>query len=76
VPYVQAGQTRIHFVELAPSPASHLPPVVFIHGAGGSHQVWLQQLRRLGRRRKAIAMDLPGRDLPRSRERVSHGRRS
>lgn len=60
MPYVQAGQTRIHFVELAPIPASHLPPVVFIHGAGGSHQVWLQQLRRLGRRRKAVVMDLPG----------------
>ncbi|MBI2882668.1 MAG: alpha/beta hydrolase [Candidatus Methylomirabilis oxyfera] len=60
MPYVQVGQTRIHFVEQGPISASHLPPVVFIHGAGGSHQVWLQQLRRLGRRRKAIAIDLPG----------------
>ncbi|HWQ70440.1 MAG TPA: alpha/beta hydrolase [Patescibacteria group bacterium] len=60
MPYVQVGQTRIHFVEQEPIPASHLRPVVFIHGAGGSHQVWLQQLKRLGRRRKAIAMDLPG----------------
>ncbi len=60
MPYVQAGETRIHFVEQEPIPASHLPSVVFIHGAGGSHQMWLQQLRRLGRWRKAIAMDLPG----------------
>ena len=60
MPYVQVGRARIHFVEQGPSPASHLSPIVFIHGAGGSHQVWLQQLRALGRRRKAIALDLPG----------------
>ena len=60
MPYVQVGRTRIHFVEQGPSPASSLPPIVFIHGAAGSHQVWLQQLRALGRRRKAIALDLPG----------------
>jgi pimeloyl-ACP methyl ester carboxylesterase len=33
---------------------------VFIHGAGGSHQVWLEQLRTLGRQRRAVAVDLPG----------------
>ncbi len=61
MPYVQVGCTRIHFVEQCPNPAAtHLSPIVFIHGAGGSHQVWLQQLRILGRRRKAIAIDLPG----------------
>lgn len=60
MPYVQVGRTRVHFVEQSPSPASHLSPIVFIHGAGGSHQVWLQQLRALGRRRKVIAVDLPG----------------
>ena len=60
MPYVQVGRTRIHFVEQGPSLASNLSPIVFIHGAGGSHQVWLQQLRVLGRRRKAIAVDLPG----------------
>jgi len=60
VPYVQVGRTRIHFVEQGPSLASHLSPIVFIHGAGGSHQVWLQQLRALGRWRRAIAVDLPG----------------
>lgn len=60
MPYVQVGQARIHFVEQEPTSASHRSPIVFIHGAGGSHQVWLQQLRRLGRRRKAIAIDLPG----------------
>ncbi len=60
MPYVQVGQARIHFVEQEPTPASHRSPIVFIHGAGESHQVWLQQLRKLGCRRKAVAMDLPG----------------
>lgn len=60
MPYVQAGRTRIYFAERGPSSASYLSPILFIHGAGGSHQVWLQQLRALGRRRKAIAVDLPG----------------
>jgi pimeloyl-ACP methyl ester carboxylesterase len=60
VPYVQVGRTQIHFVEQGPSLASHLSPIVFIHGAGGSHQVWFEQLRALGRRRRAIAVDLPG----------------
>ena len=60
MPFVQVGRSQIHFVEQGPSPASHLPPIVFIHGAGGSHQVWLQQLVVLGRRRRAIAVDLPG----------------
>lgn len=37
-----------------------LPAIVFIHGAGGSHQIWFNQLKVLGRQRKAIALDLPG----------------
>ncbi|MDE2058637.1 MAG: alpha/beta hydrolase [candidate division NC10 bacterium] len=60
MPYVQVGRARIHFIEQELSPASHLPPILFIHGAGGSHQVWLQQFRALGRRRRVIAVDLPG----------------
>ncbi|MCC6996682.1 MAG: alpha/beta hydrolase [Deltaproteobacteria bacterium] len=35
-------------------------PVVFIHGAGASGAVWLPALRRLARRRRALAPDLPG----------------
>ncbi|MCZ7625298.1 MAG: alpha/beta hydrolase [Candidatus Methylomirabilota bacterium] len=60
MPYVQVRSAPIHFIEQGPTPVGHLPPILFLHGAGGSHQVWLQQLRVLGRRRKAIAIDLPG----------------
>jgi len=50
----------MYFAEQRPTPASGLSPIVFIHGAGGSHQVWLEQLRALGRQRRAVAVDLPG----------------
>jgi pimeloyl-ACP methyl ester carboxylesterase len=60
VPYVQVGRNRIYYVELGRSPANNRLPIVFIHGAGGSHQVWLHQLKVVGQRRRAIAVDLPG----------------
>ncbi len=42
-------------------PDSTCPPVVLIHGAGGSHLDWPPQLRRLDGAR-VIALDLPGHD--------------
>lgn len=36
------------------------PPVVFVHGLGGSWQNWLENLPRVARERRAIALDLPG----------------
>ena len=60
MPHIQAGRSRIHFVELGLAFEERLSPVVFIHGAGGSHQIWFHQLRVLGGRRKVIALDLPG----------------
>jgi pimeloyl-ACP methyl ester carboxylesterase len=35
-------------------------PVLFVHGAGGDHSVWAEQLARVRKSRRAIAMDLPG----------------
>ncbi len=60
MPHVQVGGHRIHFVKQGPSWIDRLSPVVFIHGAGGSHQIWFYQLKALGWERKAIALDLPG----------------
>ena len=60
MPHIQAGRSRVHFVELGPALKGRLSPIVFVHGAGGSHQIWCHQLRALGERRKAIALDLPG----------------
>jgi pimeloyl-ACP methyl ester carboxylesterase len=36
------------------------PPVVMIHGLGGSWQNWLENIPRTGRERRVIAVDLPG----------------
>ncbi len=35
-------------------------PLVLVHGAASSAQVWHEQLRRLGRQRRVVAVDLPG----------------
>jgi pimeloyl-ACP methyl ester carboxylesterase len=36
------------------------PPVLFVHGAGGSSAVWLTTLHRTGRVRRSVAFDMPG----------------
>src|SRR5438128_1360742 len=36
------------------------PPVVLVHGLGGSWQNWLENIPRIGQERRAIAIDLPG----------------
>jgi pimeloyl-ACP methyl ester carboxylesterase len=35
-------------------------PVLFVHGAGGDHAVWAEQLAHVRESRRAIAIDLPG----------------
>jgi pimeloyl-ACP methyl ester carboxylesterase len=36
------------------------PPVLLVHGAGGTSALWLTTLHRLARVRRAVAFDLPG----------------
>src|SRR5262245_444923 len=36
------------------------PPVVLVHGAGGSSRVWLRVLTALAARARVYAVDLPG----------------
>ena len=36
------------------------PPIVFVHGLGGTWQNWLETLPRAAQERRAIAVDLPG----------------
>lgn len=35
-------------------------PVILLHGAGGDHAIWADQLEHLRRSRRAVAVDLPG----------------
>jgi pimeloyl-ACP methyl ester carboxylesterase len=58
MPYLTVAGARAYYVEMRPTSGTS-PPVALIHGAGGSHQHWLHQVRGLPSSR-AIALDLPG----------------
>lgn len=56
VPYVQAGDVRLHYVEHGSGPE----PLVFIHGYTSSTNNWIETLPRLPDRYRAYAFDLRG----------------
>jgi pimeloyl-ACP methyl ester carboxylesterase len=58
MPYLSVAGLQAHYVHRRPVPAEG-PPVVFSHGAGGSHQHWLYQVRDLTRS-PTYGLDLPG----------------
>jgi pimeloyl-ACP methyl ester carboxylesterase len=58
MPFFTVEGVRAHYVQRRPLPQDRLP-VVFIHGAGGSHQHWLYQVRDLPGS-PTYALDLPG----------------
>jgi pimeloyl-ACP methyl ester carboxylesterase len=53
----EIGGRRVNFVDIGQGKA---PPVVFVHGLGGSWQNWLENIPRLAQDRRCIAVDLPG----------------
>ena len=58
MPVLTVAGVRAHYVHKRPVPAAG-PPVVFVHGAGGTHQHWLYQVRDLPHS-PTYALDLPG----------------
>lgn len=58
MPFLTVAGARTHYVHQRPVPAAG-PPVVFVHGAGGTHQHWLYQVRDLPHS-PTYALDLPG----------------
>ncbi|WP_162909965.1 alpha/beta fold hydrolase [Aggregatilinea lenta] len=58
MPVVQVGDERL-YVAARKLAESAYPPLVLIHGAGGSHLDWPPELRRLAGVR-VLALDLPG----------------
>jgi pimeloyl-ACP methyl ester carboxylesterase len=58
VPFVPVASARTHYVYRRPVPTAG-PPVVFLHGAGGTHQHWLYQVRDVPHS-ATYALDLPG----------------
>lgn len=58
MPFAKVAELDVYYVHRGPALASR-PPVVFIHGAGGTHQHWLYQVRDLPLS-PTYALDLPG----------------
>jgi pimeloyl-ACP methyl ester carboxylesterase len=55
VPFATADGSRVYYEVHGEGPS-----VVLIHGAGGHHAIWWQQIPRLRERYSVIALDLPG----------------
>ncbi len=60
MPLVSVKGSRIHYSVESPPARDRGPAVVFVHGAGGTHEHWRFQVRCLGLKRTALAVDLPG----------------
>lgn len=58
MPFLTVAGRKTYYAHRRPVPKGS-PPVVFIHGAGGTHQHWLYQVRDLPRS-VTYAIDLPG----------------
>jgi pimeloyl-ACP methyl ester carboxylesterase len=58
MPSLTVEGLQTYYVHRRPVPQRH-PPVVFVHGAGGTHQHWLYQVRDLPAS-PSYAVDLPG----------------
>jgi pimeloyl-ACP methyl ester carboxylesterase len=52
--------SRVNYVDIGSGDGS---PVVLVHGLGGQWQNWLENIPRLARERRVIALDLPGHGL-------------
>ncbi len=56
MPFVYVNNTEIYYTQAGTQGL----PVVFVHGAAGSHLHWSNQVRALGAIARAVALDLPG----------------
>lgn len=63
MPYVTMSGVKYHYSARTPSGRDPKQAVVFMHGAGGNHAKWHNQISFLGRDFLAIAVDLPGHGL-------------
>lgn len=55
MPYTTSGSCRIYYETHGSG-----PPLVLIHGAGGNHAIWWQQVAQLRDRNRVITIDLRG----------------
>ena len=50
----------VHWVDFGGPPGSPAPPLVLVHGLGGSHLDWVRVAPALAAERRVLALDLPG----------------
>ena len=61
--------TPVNYVDIGSGPGA---PVVFVHGLAGQWQNWLENIPRLSRERRVLALDLPGHgQTPMPREKIT-----
>jgi len=60
VPFTTVKGLSIHYATETGLDPGRGPGIVFVHGAGGTHEHWRFQLRQLAVRWNALAVDLPG----------------
>ena len=53
----EVGGRRVRYADLG---AGEGPPILLVHGLSGNWQNWLENLPRLARERRVVALDLPG----------------
>jgi len=58
MPDLTAGGLRFHYVDAPVQPRR--PAIVFLHGAGANHTVWLAQMKALRDQAWVVIPDLPG----------------
>jgi pimeloyl-ACP methyl ester carboxylesterase len=51
------GGRRLRYVDVG---SGEGPPVVFVHGLAGNWQNWVENIPRIARERRVVALDLPG----------------
>jgi pimeloyl-ACP methyl ester carboxylesterase len=57
---VRLGAEEVNYVDVGPRDSGGQPPLVFVHGLAGQWQNWLENIPRLARERRVVALDLPG----------------
>lgn len=60
MPFIGVNGAAIHYASEAPQGTDGGPAVLFVHGGGGTQEHWRFQVRQVGSRWMALAVDLPG----------------
>ncbi len=71
LPYIEFRGSALHYIDLdhRDDPNKGIP-LVFVHGCGASHIVWVEQIKEFAKTNRVIAIDLSGHGMSDEREEV------